>query len=160
MLGAAQDASLEELRRDQLYLYNLLGDPALQLRRPIPAPAFEPARSQSGVLIARVEIPTPARVTLSLETRRQALPHALEPVPPGEAGFEAIRRNHARANDKTLWTQSYELASSPAMIAMPDVPALEPGSYWLKLFAVVGGVAYADAQPIVVASDASESTTK
>jgi hypothetical protein len=85
----------------QLYLTTCFGDPALQLRRPIPAPAFEAARSQSGVLIARVEIPTPARVTLLLETRRQALPHALEPVPPGEAGFEAIRRNHARANDKT-----------------------------------------------------------
>jgi hypothetical protein len=120
---------LEPMRRDAVILYNLLGDPALVIRRPKADIAL---RFQDGRV--EVEAPGRAQVELTLEYARTA---SVRPVPPlvaDDPDPEARMRERYRfANDRVIrrWTVSLAGGRTSAELKLSD----EIGTYVLKAWA-------------------------
>ena len=93
------------LLAQHVYLYGLLGDPALRLARPSARIAdLEAAPRREGWTVSG-GVPGMARGTavVTLEIPRARLPGPFEPVSPEDPQWrEAMKRNYARANDKVL----------------------------------------------------------
>ncbi len=93
--------------REHVLMYNLLGDPALTLRRPAQRIVLTPAWEQGGEgarLFVRGEHAVPnGRVRVTLERDRSAMSGRREPIDPTQSDWEErVLRNHRAANDKVL----------------------------------------------------------
>ncbi len=127
--------SLEPMRRDVVRHYNLLGDPALVLRKPEPS-----IRLSVKGDIATVEAAAP-EVALTLECPREKSARPLPQADENAADFEmkAVERYRA-ANDRVLGSWKVRLAGGKGTQKFP-LPK-ESGTYWLKAYApgMVGAV--------------------
>lgn len=106
LLALPPGSSLERLKREALWLYNLLGDPATRLALPDLALGVEAARAGEDVEVAVTGAPEGAVVEVRLVLPRDRM-HPGRPITRGLAPLdrgasEAIRTNHAHANDKVL----------------------------------------------------------
>jgi hypothetical protein len=125
--------SLEPMRRDVVLHYNLLGDPALVLRRPdegLGVDARGPARPGRPLGVAGWAKDAP-RVAVSLECPRDRF---CKPTDIVEGDIEkAVARRYANANDKTLVKIDVPVHDG-AFEGTVDIPAdARPGKYLLKV---------------------------
>jgi hypothetical protein len=136
-------------RLDQILLYNLLGDPALQLALPrgrvrLRAPADLQPGEEAEILGAAVTdggTPVPAgRVLLTLEIVRTEMLHPLEPLDglEGEERLAAIARNYERANDKVAAVATGEVEQGTFRLRLEAPADLRPGSYVWKVYVASG----------------------
>jgi hypothetical protein len=121
--------ALPKMRRDGVRHYNLLGDPALRLRRP--AEDLTVALAGDGVTITAPRDVAPATVRLTLEVDRGRFARALPAVDAtaSDAGAQLAAR-YAAANDPVLRAWELPLVDGVASQAI-ERPA-QPGIYWLK----------------------------
>ncbi|HYF01142.1 MAG TPA: hypothetical protein VEJ18_19620, partial [Planctomycetota bacterium] len=127
--------SLELMRKDVVLHYNLLGDPALSIRRPDETLSIEakgPARRGVRLPVAGTA-KAAARAEVSLEVPRDRFWKlaALE----GEDVEAAVRRRYASANDRVVArvpAPVHDGAFETELALPPDLP---PGRYVLKVTA-------------------------
>lgn len=125
--------SLEPMRKDVILHYNLLGDPALAIRRPGHGLGVEtrgPARPGRPLPLAGWAKDAP-RVTLSLECPRDRFSTSTEL---GEGEIEtAVARRYAAANEKALVRLDAPVfdGAFEAVIQVP--PTAKAGRYLLKV---------------------------
>jgi len=126
--------SLEPMRKDVILHYNLLGDPALRIRRPAEdlelAPHGNPGPGRTfSVSGAAAEGP----VELTFECPRDKFCHPVDLV--GDTAEEQLARRYANANNKIVARTGATAAEGrfEAEIELPE--ALKPGKYLLKAYA-------------------------
>lgn len=128
-------SSLEPMRRDVVLHYNLLGDPALRLRRPggglgLSAPeAAEPGASVnvSGTL------PEEAPVEVTFECARDRFYHPTDLV--GETLKEQLMRRYANANNKVIVRTRTSARGTSFGVELAIPPDVAPGRYFIKVWA-------------------------
>lgn len=126
-------ASLEPMRKDVILHYNLLGDPALRIRRP-----------ELGIELAPHGFPGPGRtffvtgkapdgpVEVTFECARDKFVHPTDLL--GETVEEQIVRRYANANNKVVM-RSPTASVNGAFEAEIELPeSLKPGKYFLKAY--------------------------
>ncbi|MFO7899788.1 MAG: C25 family cysteine peptidase [Planctomycetota bacterium] len=123
--------NLAKMRADLVAHYNLLGDPALRIRRP---------KCDIGVAVGQdtVGITAPGRrqVTLTLECARLQFLHELPEIEPGDPDVEKkMADRYRKAHDKVIgrWTVRLKDGRGAVRFTRPA----EPGKYVLK--AAAGG---------------------
>lgn len=126
--------SLEPMRKDVVLHYNLLGDPALMLRRPAEALEIEdPGIPRPGAkLVVRGSSPL-GPVEVTFECRRDAFYH---PVDLADEDVEKLMaRRYANANNKVIVRAEAAPKSGifEVVLALPD--DLKPGKYVIKAWA-------------------------
>ena len=145
MQGAKVD--VERLKKEGAAMYNLLGDPALRLPFPAEDLAVEATRTPTGASV-RVKGPFPdgTEVLAAVEVpRTQVLSEAADPSLSPE---EAMRRRHARSNDKAVARGTARAQGGVATFAF-DVPeAQRAGPLFAKAHAVFGGDVHQGASPL------------
>jgi hypothetical protein len=151
VLTADSKVPLSQLRQEQAFLYNLLGDPALRIRVPSRFASFE-ATLETGVLCVKLETEQPGQGRLAIECSRKEIPHALTPLKEGALNPEVIRENHSRANDKVLYSTELELLRGGNSLSITLPSSLKPGRYWVKARALLGSKFYSDARSVVVSA--------
>jgi hypothetical protein len=127
-LGAAMQGkrTLEPMRQDVVCHYNLLGDPALVLRKPWP----DIDLTVEGETV-RVRAPGRERVQLTLECHRLMFRHALPAVDPEARDVEAMMTDRYRkALDKVLARWSVELGEGTGRVGFRR--PTQPGTYFFK----------------------------
>jgi hypothetical protein len=133
-------------RYDQVYLYNLLGDPALQVSLPRgQVELTAPVRSTPGgavELSASVQAPdgspmAAGHATVTLEIERSKIAQELEPTAQltGAAAEAAMERNYERANDKVVWRGAAEVENGELALTIELPGGLAPGKYAWKVYA-------------------------
>ncbi len=133
---------LEAIKKEHLGLYNLLGDPATQVRLPAPLTVKTDEASVHPKQLVHVKIDSPlvgdAPVRVTIETDRSTVKPGM--VPPAkleemsiESAFEAMAKNFAIASDKVLVAKEGAVkgGKSEIEIAAPDAP----GTYFVKVMA-------------------------
>lgn len=130
---------LERIRKEHLYLYNLLGDPALRLALPSIRPFIELDRERVRLgdsLEVRGRFPiSQGQVLVTLEALVDAVVHPVQPVEPGVPGFEdVIRRNYESANNKVIARVESTLKSGAFSVRMSIPTQFPPGTYRVKVF--------------------------
>lgn len=145
--------SLPGMRRDVVRHYNLLGDPALRLRRPLGGVQLQ-AQPQGGTLRVTGTVPLKeGELIVSLEVGREAfvrrpgrLPAATDP------GLgDAMRRRYAEANDKAVARLQRPFTDGAFSVELPLPQSLAPGKYHVKVFAWNEEGAAAGAEEYIVA---------
>lgn len=143
---------VEELKAEMprhVDMYNLLGDPALRLRRPsragtLEAALEEPAQDGSTTaapaptVVVRGEVPgaaTTATVTLEVERERMA-----RPTPPAN---ETPLERYARANDRVLATAVVRVTDGRFEARLPLPAGVLPRTHVVKAFVTGAGDACA-----------------
>jgi len=125
--GMMQGAeSLGPMRKDVVEHYNLLGDPALVIRRP--KPDIKLAVNGSTV---RVGAPGRASVTLTLECDRLAFLHPIPKIDENDPRFrEKITDRYRKAHDKIIrrWTVALKDGRGSVEFELPK----NPGRYFFK----------------------------
>lgn len=129
------DTDTSRLKHEHVGLYNLLGDPATRLRYPDPVDMKvlgEPTRGRPLSVTIQAAISAGTAV-VTLETKRNVIHHELDEVGDGASFevFEKLAKNHRRANDKRLSTQSHAFDGS-VTVELP-LPS-EAGRYVVKAF--------------------------
>ena len=123
--------TLGPMRKDVILHYNLLGDPALRLRR-VPGTIdleVSPAREFITVMGAAKEGP----VELTFECARDAFCHPTDLK--GKSAAERVARRYRNANNKVI-RRSKAALKDGLFDAVIDLPKkLEPGTYWVKAYA-------------------------
>ena len=145
-LALLSPEEMEEIRRSHLYIYNLLGDPALAMRFPPGTAAVDPG---TGPYVAGGEVAFSGTVTavaagtaqVTLETERSVILATLTPVenPELPESWPVVQENWARAVDKVVAASEVPVVGGAfaGRITIPaDVPA---GTYQLKVYARDGG---------------------
>ncbi|MCI0340138.1 MAG: C25 family cysteine peptidase [Planctomycetales bacterium] len=120
--------ALEPMRRDVVRHYNLLGDPALVLRKPEPS-----IRISVKGNVATIEAAAP-EVALTLECAREKSARPLPPADEAAPDFERkVVERYRVANDRVMKSWKVRLAGGRATqkIELPKAP----GKYWLKAYA-------------------------
>jgi hypothetical protein len=141
--GMLEEEGLESrLLEDERHLYNLLGDPALQVRLPRRVSVSAPAEAPAGTTVeATCDDKEIASATLE---RKRAVRSDLQGLDAG-TGPEALRdagtrkrilQTYERANDLVL--VKGEAKGARAVLSLPR--DLEPGKYVLKLQLTTGEV--------------------
>ena len=118
--------ALEPMRKDVVQHYNLLGDPALVIRRPTPDIKLTVKGSK-----AHIAAPGRAKVDLTLECDRLASLHDLPDIDPNDPQFEQkITDRYRKAHDKVIrrWTVLLKNGTGAVTFALPE----KPGWYVLK----------------------------
>lgn len=126
-------AALEPMRKDVILHYNLLGDPALRVRRP-----------EAGIELVPRGFPGPGRtffvtgkaadgpVDVTFECARDKFCHPVDLQ--GETAEEQLARRYANANNKVL-RRSPTTAVDGAFETEIELPeSLKPGKYFLKAY--------------------------
>lgn len=142
LAGMLVPGDLAAIKRDHLFLYNLLGDPATPLRYPR-ALALPPLRSPVGPaeiqeITVAAPLPDGATVELRVELERSAIkdgqlpPDRLEALPLEQA-FAAMEKNHAIAEDKLVTRTSGTVKDGAVRLSVSAPSA--PGRYWVKVHA-------------------------
>lgn len=128
---------LPEERREHLYLFNLLGDPLLRIRHPLPARVAVPNDVEAGqeVEIA-LESPLAGKATLQLVCRRDRLRVDL----PARDDFESAARDFERfdvsyrlANDRRWLNEALDWRNPGVFRAMLKIPPEAHGACHLTL---------------------------
>jgi hypothetical protein len=125
-------ASLEPMRKDVILHYNLLGDPALAVRRPPGEITIEdPGVPRPGARLVVRGAAASGPVQLTLECRRDRFCRPVDD-PAGEDMEKEMGRRYVNANDKVILSAEATPAqgSFEAVLAIPD--NLKPGRYVLK----------------------------
>ncbi|MBI4617107.1 MAG: hypothetical protein HY720_26070 [Planctomycetes bacterium] len=138
-------ASLERMKDDHAYLYNLLGDPALVVGTPRGGVSLsiQPRRASPGdelVVSGEVEgLPSgTGTVSVSLAAMRDRILEPLEEVRPGEPGAdERIESNYARANKKEVARAAGKAESGRFEVRLRVPAPLPRGTY--RVIAYVQG---------------------
>jgi hypothetical protein len=126
--------SLEPMRKDVVLHYNLLGDPALSIRRPEEKFALELAGTAGPGRTIRVEGNGAAgRVTVTFECARDRFYHstALE----GDDIAEQIARRYANANNKVIARAEADAADGRFAVELALPADLKPGTCYVKAHA-------------------------
>lgn len=128
---------LPEERREHLHLFNLLGDPLLRIRHPLPARVAVPNDVEAGqeVEIA-LESPLAGKATLQLVCRRDRLRVDL----PARDDFESAARDFERfdvsyrlANDRRWLNEALDWRNPGVFRAMLKIPPEAHGACHLTL---------------------------
>jgi hypothetical protein len=127
--------SLEPMRRDVILHYNLLGDPALVLRRPLESLELTPRGFPGPGRFFVVTGKAPAGpVELTFECPRNRFYHPVDLV--GETAERQLTRRYVNANNKVVVKVEAAAAADGAFEAEVELPPdLKPGAYRLKAFA-------------------------
>jgi hypothetical protein len=125
-------ASLEPMRRDVTLHYNLLGDPALRLRRPgrdleLSAPERVPP---GATLSVSGRLPEEGPVEVTFECPRDRFYHPTDLV--GETVEAQIVRRYANANNKVIVRGRAESRGGAFALELSLPADLVPGDYFLK----------------------------
>lgn len=129
--------SLPGMRRDVVRHYNLLGDPALRLRRPEHEVGLQVA-PVDGALHVHGTVPLrEGELIVSLEVGRETfvrqpgrLPAASDPNL-----AEAMRRRYTESNDKAVVRLRRPFSDGTFSVDLPLPQSLAPGTYHVKAFA-------------------------
>jgi hypothetical protein len=125
--------SLEPMRKDVVRHYNLLGDPALKIRRPAEeielAPHGHPGPGRTFV-VAGIAKDGPVEVTFECARDRFCHPTDLE----GADAEAQLSRRYVNANNKVVVRSTASSADGAfeSELELPD--SLKPGKYFLKAF--------------------------
>jgi hypothetical protein len=126
--------SLEPMRKDVVRHYNLLGDPALALRRPGDEIGIEdpgPARPGRALAVRGTAPDGPVEVTF--EVRRDRFYHPTDLV--GEGVEEQMTRRYANANNKVVAHVRAESRGGAFETELALPADLKPGRYVVKAWA-------------------------
>jgi len=118
--------SLGPMRKDVVEHYNLLGDPALVIRRPRP----DIKLTVNGSTV-RISAPGRAKVRLTLECDRLAFLHPIPEIDENDPRFrEKITDRYRKAHDKIIqrWTVALKDGKGSVEFKLPK----KPGRYFLK----------------------------
>ncbi len=134
---------LDRIRVDHACLFNLLGDPALLIARTRHSVDLVPdLRGDRLEVAGLVEGMAGGRLVLTLESTRDVILQALEPLQPGAADLaDVIARNYAKANDKVLVRKEADLAANPFLHVLEVPPDLPAGTYLVKAWCEGDGTA-------------------
>lgn len=126
-------AALEPMRKDVILHYNLLGDPAMKIRRPAGGIELTP-RGNPGAgrtfFVTGAAADGPVEVTFECARDRFAHPTDLQ----GDTAEEQILRRYANANNKVI-VRSPTTAANGAFEAEIELPqSLKPGKYFIKAY--------------------------
>jgi hypothetical protein len=127
-------AALEPMRKDVILHYNLLGDPALRIRRPAEDLEVTPhGLPGPGRTFAVSGAAKTGPVELTFECPRDKFAHPVDLV--GDTAEEQLARRYANANNKVVvrTTAAFEDGRFEAEIDLPET--LKPGTYLLKAYA-------------------------
>lgn len=125
--------SLEPMRKDVILHYNLLGDPAMRIRRPSEdlelAAHGNPGRGRTFSAAGAAKT---GPVELTFECLRDKFVHPVDLV--GDTAEEQIARRYANANNKVVVKTSAPVVDGrfEAEIELPE--KLKPGKYLLKAY--------------------------
>jgi len=125
--------SLEPMRKDVILQYNLLGDPALRIRRPADGLELMPHGNPGPGRTFSVEgVAKTGPVELTFECPRDKFVHPVDLV--GDTAEEQIARRYANANNKVVAKATASVADGrfDAEIELPE--KLKPGKYFLKAY--------------------------
>ena len=117
------------LLADHVYLYGLLGDPALRIARPSKQVTRLEAAPGRGGWIVSGEVPGLARgsATVTLEIPRAGFRGPIEAVSPDDPEWrKTMRRNYAAANDKVLTTVRAAVRDGKFSAGLPTPVPWEP----------------------------------
>ncbi len=126
--------SLEPMRKDVILHYNLLGDPALAIRRPsngveIEAHGFPgPGRTFSVIGTAKT-----GPVEITFECLRSKFCHPVDLV--GDTMEQQLARRYANANDKVVVRAKADVTDGSFETELTLPKDLKPGRYFLKAWA-------------------------
>jgi hypothetical protein len=155
MAGAMQGKdSLEGMRNDVVRHYNLLGDPALKLRKPPETLALETLGIEAAGRTLTVKGKAPfaeGRAMLSFECPREKFAREIPKISTNAPDFEEkISKRYQDANDKAYARLEVELKEGAftADVAIPE--GLAKGAYVLKAFAWNGSAVAAGAKTITL----------
>lgn len=126
--------SLEPMRKDVVLHYNLLGDPALAVRRPEERLALEVAGAAGPGRTIRVNgTGAPGRVAVTFECERDKFCHptTLE----GDEIADQIARRYANANNKVIARGEADAAEGRFSIELALPADVKPGVYFVKAHA-------------------------
>ncbi len=136
---------LAEERLEHLHLFNLLGDPMLQLGHPQTVELTAPKQAEPG---EKVKItgrsPLGGKAMLELICRRDSFktdPPTRENFDPSNEGLSAFQPVYEQANDRT-WTRQVALAAPGEFTAELTIPPECRGACHVRLF-VEGASAHA-----------------
>ena len=143
----------EDLLVQHVYLYGLLGDPALRLARPslsVEGLRATLAADRAGWLVeGRVAGMARGTALVTLETPRAVIPGRLEPVWPQDPRWrEKMKRNYAAANHKVLAEVRGSVTGERFSVLLPAAPVRGHGAEgpWIvKVFATDGRASAASA---------------
>ena len=142
LLEAMSGEDMDEHIDDHNYLYNLLGDPALELRYPggeLSLRADRP-RYAAGDMIGvtgRCKEVDEGEAFVTFEHGRGVFYPPLEEVPPrSDDGYEdTVRRNYESANNLVIRSASVTVEDG-SFEALLDIPFnVPPGTYYIKAYA-------------------------
>ena len=138
--GRVPRAKHASLLTRHVYLYGLLGDPALRLARP--ALRIHPLRAalaqdRSHWLVeGTVQGMARGTVLVSLEVPRAAIRARLEPVSPDDPAWRtAMKRNYAAANAKVVTQAQVTLGGGRFRAVLPAPQDPQPRAYIIKAIA-------------------------
>ena len=126
-----------------VYLYNLLGDPALRVAYPSrPIPPFRAAIAPDGThwkIEASLNGMKRGRAIVTLEVHRTVIRGAIEKVSPQDAGWRAtMKRNYDTANRKVVTQIRLKVEDGRVHATIPTASGGRPlsaGPYLIKVFA-------------------------
>jgi hypothetical protein len=127
--------NLEPMRRDVVLHYNLLGDPALPIRRPDDSLTIEPTSTPKPgePLAVRGTAKNAPRVTLTLEVTRDRFWHETALA---EGDLEAaVAKRYRDSNDKVVSRVEVDVFDGAFDAALPFPAAAKPGRYVVKVMA-------------------------
>jgi hypothetical protein len=125
-------ASLQPMREDVTLHYNLLGDPAIAIRRPSEDLSFgDPGVPRPGAkLVVRGAAPS-GPVEVTFECRRDQFYHPVD-EPIGDEVEKQMGRRYANANNKVIVRVGVESKAGAFEAVLPLPDDLKPGRYVLK----------------------------
>lgn len=141
----------EELCRSHMSMYNLFGDPGLEIAYPGGEASLGLELSEPGLgrVSAGLKSGLEGRAILSLEVSRKTIIKELEAVPAGAGRSEALRRNYLKANDKVVRRWEVPVVDGrPRWAGALDLSVPEEGRYFLKLYAWGEGWDAAASRPL------------
>lgn len=144
--GQIPEADMALIRTSHLYIYHLIGDPALQVRFPQGKVAITANASvQAGQTLAvsgTTTAVTDGQVKLSIVTTRSTVPSDLTPVdnPTIQANWPTVQANYDKVMQRTVSEQTVTVTSGSFSGSLPVPAGLEAGTYYVKAYAYGGNV--------------------
>ena len=126
-------ASLEPMRKDVIQHYNLLGDPALKIRRLVEdidlIPHGNPGPGRTFFVTGKTK-DGPVEVTFECARDKFCHPTDLE----GETAEAQLARRYANANNKVVVRSPTSAAGGSFEIEVELPESVKPGKYYLKAY--------------------------
>ncbi len=114
---------LTEERREHVRLMNLLGDPLLRIKHPVPMPIHCESEPNSGrPMVITGNSPNPGKLKLELVWSRDRLPDGIRTVSDFQGTAEqrkAMQDNYARASDLVIVKLEKEIPSGEFSLELP-----------------------------------------